>query len=73
MNKILLKLSFISIILLLLTSYSFADDKNKKEVTKTEKSDEKRPVDDAGENKPKEDYPKGGDKIKDKEVNTTIF
>jgi len=71
MNKILLKLSFISVILLLLTIYSFADDK-KKEVTKTEKSDEKRPVDDAGENKPKEDYPKGGDKIKDKEVNTTI-
>jgi len=72
MNKTLLKLSFISVILLLFTSYSFADDKNKKEVTKTEKSDGGRPVDDAGEKKPKEDYPKGGDKIKDKEENATI-
>lgn len=72
MNKTLLKLSSVSLILLLLSTNSFAEDEKKKDIAKTEKSDGKRPVDDADKKKPKEDNIKGGDKVKDKEVNATI-
>ena len=72
MNKTLLKLSSVTLILLLLGTNSFAEDEKKKDITIIKKLDDGRTVDDAVAQTKEEDTIKGGDKLKDEEVNATI-